>query len=126
MSSAKNSGLTTLMIGSIFLFVISAIGMVGLIIFDLAYLRSLSSIIFYVIPYIFQFVATLLLMIGFIQYRGAQNRDARMAYGAPIAPPGLQTQNTYERFCPKCGRSITSNDNFCPHCGWQSQKPIPR
>jgi hypothetical protein len=119
MSSAKSSALTLLMIGSIFLF-ISSIWQVVQTFFIYGYnygyyyrfnFIGLISLGLY-------FIASLLFMIGFIQYRGEQSKRAQTGYGAPSLASSQQAAQA--RFCPKCGKQIPFDAQFCPCCGWQA------
>ena len=49
------------------------------------------------------FVASLLLMIGFIILRTGDE----------------STSATTARLCAKCGRNISAEAKFCPYCGWK-------
>jgi len=118
MSSAKSSALTLLMIGSIFLFILSiwhifeAFFIYGYYYYYRGFDVLISSGL--------EFIASLLLMIGFIQYRGEQSKRAQIGYGA-VSPTGPQIQGVPARFCPKCGKQIPIDAQFCPFCGWQAE-----
>jgi hypothetical protein len=77
-------------------------------------------LIFYLISSVLEFIASLLLMIGFILYQGEQSKRAQISYGA-VSPTGLQIQRVPARFCPKCGKQIPTDAQFCPFCGWQAE-----
>ena len=116
MSSAKSSALTLLMVGSILLFIWSVWQIFETVFIYNSYYYDNYSIISVGL----EFVASLLLMIGFIQYRGEQSKPAQVGYGA-ASMPGPQIQSVPERFCPKCGRQIPADAQFCPFCGWQAE-----
>jgi len=117
MSSAKSSALTLLMVGSILLFIWSVWQIFETFFIYNSYYYGDFSVF---ISSALEFIASLLLMIGFIQYRGEQSKLAQTGYGA-ASMPGPQIQSVPERFCPKCGRQIPADAQFCPFCGWQAE-----
>lgn len=120
MSSAKSSALTLLMIGSIFMFVMSCWHILSALLFYGGYYHSYYGLDFW-ITYGLEFVASLLLMIGFITFRGEQSKNASQVGYAPVPPGTNQAQGGPMRFCPRCGRQIPSDAQFCGFCGWQAE-----
>jgi hypothetical protein len=95
------------MIGSIFLLTTSIWQIFQIVVIygyiDFSYIISLGL----------EFIASLLLMIGFILCRGEQSRLAI------VSPAGPQIPSVPTRFCPKCGKQIPTDAQFCPFCRWQ-------
>jgi hypothetical protein len=69
------------------------------------------------VAYVLPFVSSLLLMIGFIMFRGEQSRLASAAPNVAVPPTSPQAQGAPARFCPKCGRQVLADAQFCGFCG---------
>lgn len=116
MSSPKSDALTLLMVGSILLFILSCWHIFEIFL-PYGHYYYISFPVFISIG--LEFISALLLMIGFIQYRGEQSKRApQMDYGV-VSSTVSQIQGAPARFCPKCGKQISTDAQFCPFCGWQ-------
>ena len=102
MSQSKNAS-AILILASIFLLISSAWNIVLIVYYDIEFWGYIHFDIIDFIGPVMGIVASLLLMIGFIIFRGGD---------------GL-TSATPTRLCPKCGRNIDVDAKFCPYCGWK-------
>jgi len=129
MNSEKNTALTLLMVGSILWFVFSILLLLGFLEaydFNIGYLLSYYQTrgILYLVGYILQVVASILVMVGIIKYRSAQTAKVTQAEYAPIPQPSAtqpSPSTAATRFCPNCGRQIPAEARFCPYCGWKAE-----
>jgi hypothetical protein len=116
--SSINNALTILMIGSIVLFAMSCWNIVDLFLFFPIIYVNLDLLAYYGL----QFVASLLLMIGFIVFRGELLKLVSQSRLASVTPSAPLVQSVPMRFCPQCGRQIPVDAQSCSFCGWQAEK----
>lgn len=124
MSTRKSNALTLLMIGSIIWFAYSCWQIFEtFFLFPFFYGTYIYFGTSWAIPllaaYVLPFVSSLLLMIGFIMYRGEQSRPTSGAANVTVSPTTPQAQGAPARFCPKCGRQVLADAQFCGFCGSQ-------
>jgi hypothetical protein len=120
-SSSKGGALTLLMIGSIFMFFMSCWNILSQFLFyGYYYYGYFGSLVFW-IPSGLEFVASLLLMIGFVMFRGEQSKQTSQIGYLPVPPGAAQAQGAPMRFCPKCGRQIPGDAEFCGFCRLQAE-----
>jgi ABC-type multidrug transport system permease subunit len=109
------------MIGSIFLFVLSCWNLLSIPIYGYFFGIFFFSDFLTLMTYMLEFVASLLLMIGFIMFRREEARRVSQAGYVSIPSGKTQAQAAPTRFCPKCGRQIPRDAEFCGFCGWQAE-----
>jgi RNA polymerase subunit RPABC4/transcription elongation factor Spt4 len=119
MNSPKSTALTLLMIGSIFWFVVACLQIANFILFGY-YWFSIYWIVD-LIAFSMNFVASLLIMIGFIKYRSEQSRIASRASLMMPQQPAAPMRAAATTLCQNCGRPISTEAVFCPFCGWQTR-----
>jgi hypothetical protein len=107
------------MIGSIFMFILSCWHIVAEFLLYGHYYYGYYGLDFW-ISIGLEFVTSLLLMIGFIMFRGEQSKLVSQISYSQVPPSGPQAQGVTMRFCPKCGRQMPTDAQFCGFCGWQA------